>query len=238
MFLYTDGVNESENRAGEQFGTEALENRLQENIGMMSDVSDEILQTIEAFSDGAVQSDDITILTLRVNREPSHSEITVMNQVDNLTKLNLMITRKRDISDDIKAQLMLIAEELFVNICSYAYGGKEGSVTIAMDIDDENVTLTFSDSGQRRRTGAFHGVRAERRVFLLLSERKEYPENQKTYSINPKTVKMLLSGTLKGAVKMKAFLLCFFTAPFLLYFRCSRFDMIVPQQRKTKIITK
>ena len=43
---------------------------------------------------------------------------------------------------------MLIAEEMFVNICSYAYGGNEGDITVAVDSDGENITLIFSDSGK------------------------------------------------------------------------------------------
>ena len=149
VFLYTDGVNEAENRSGELFGTEALENRLKGFIGSPREsVSDDISKTIEAFTDGAVQSDDITILTLTVKREPSHRETTVENRVGNLTKLNDMINSVKDFSDDTKAQLLLIAEELFVNICSYAYGESKGDITVALDTDGENVTLTFTDSGK------------------------------------------------------------------------------------------
>ena len=149
VFLYTDGVNEAESTSGEQFGTEALENRLEEHIGLQSDnVSGDIFKTIEEFSDGAVQSDDITILTLKVKQLPSYREITVRNHPENLTELNDMINGELRISDEIKAQLLLIAEELFVNICSYAYGGKEGDITVAFETDAENVTLTFTDSGK------------------------------------------------------------------------------------------
>ena len=149
VFLYTDGVNEAENVSGAQFGTEALENRLREHAGLQNgSVSDDILKTIDEFSEGALQSDDITILTLKVKQKSRHSEITVKNHPENLTKLNDMINSDKDISDEIKAQLLLIAEEMFVNICSYAYGGNEGDITVAVDSDGENITLIFSDSGK------------------------------------------------------------------------------------------
>ncbi len=153
VFLYSDGVNEAENSGGALFGTEALEDELKKHIGRRSgeqggSVSDDILKTIEAFSDGAVQSDDLTILTLEVKPKPAHSEITVMNRPENLTALNEMINRERDIPEEIKAQLLLIAEELFVNICSYAYGEGEGELTVAVDSDGDAVTLTFTDAGK------------------------------------------------------------------------------------------
>ena len=153
VFLYSDGVNEAENSGGALFGTEELEDELKKHIGRRSgeqggSVSDDILKTIEAFSDGAVQSDDLTILTLEVKPKPAHSEITVMNRPENLTALNEMINRERDIPEEIKAQLLLIAEELFVNICSYAYGEGEGELTVAVDSDGDAVTLTFTDAGK------------------------------------------------------------------------------------------
>lgn len=148
VFMYTDGVNEAENVSGELFGTDSLENKLESYIDSQCEsVSDDILKTIEEFSCGAVQSDDITILTLKVKQGRAHREITVKNHAENLTMLNNMIN-SGDFSDDIKAQLLLIAEELFVNICSYAYGGDEGDITVALDSDSENVTLTFADSGK------------------------------------------------------------------------------------------
>lgn len=41
----------------------------------------------------------------------------------------------------------ICAEEIFVNIASYAYTDKEGDVTIIEDISSEKVSMTFIDSG-------------------------------------------------------------------------------------------
>lgn len=46
-----------------------------------------------------------------------------------------------------RLEIELICEEIFVNICSYAYDGKVGSAVITADITDNAVTLSFSDSG-------------------------------------------------------------------------------------------
>lgn len=148
VFLYTDGVNESENSSGEFFGTEALENELKKHIGLKTDtVSSDVLKTVREFSKGAVQSDDLTILTMKIQSSSVHREITVKNQVENLVKLNEFINSEQSIPEEIKAELFLIAEELFVNICSYAYGEKEGDITVSIDSDNESVTLTFEDYG-------------------------------------------------------------------------------------------
>ena len=45
-------------------------------------------------------------------------------------------------------QVCLAAEEVFVNIASYAYGGSTGEARIVLDISDDHVmTLSFEDSG-------------------------------------------------------------------------------------------
>ena len=150
VFLYTDGVNEASNRSKELFGTKTLENELKNYIGNPTDsICDDIMKTVRKFSDGAVQSDDITILTMRVGQNPIKRTITQNADVKNLAAVYKMINTEQSFPDDIKAQLRLIAEEIFVNICSYAYGDNKGEVTVELDIHTDRATLTFIDSGRR-----------------------------------------------------------------------------------------
>lgn len=66
LFLYTDGVNEAENRGQAMYGTERLEKALAAAAGSGTrEVVDAIFGDVEAFADGASQSDDITGLALR-----------------------------------------------------------------------------------------------------------------------------------------------------------------------------
>ena len=59
-----------------------------------------------------------------------------------------MIMNKDGLSEDMKFNLSLIAEEIFVNICSYAYPDKEGFATITLDVYPDAVTIIFTDNGQ------------------------------------------------------------------------------------------
>lgn len=52
----------------------------------------------------------------------------------------------RNIPDSIKKKLCLAAEEIFVNICSYAYDGTSGSVDFTIEVSDQ-ITMTFQDEG-------------------------------------------------------------------------------------------
>ena len=149
LFLFTDGVNESVNCSNEMYGTEALEQELKRHIGKPSDdLVDDVLASIRAFSEGAVQHDDVTILAMRVLQKPVRRSITVKAEAENLVAVNEMIFAEPSLSDDLKAQLRLIAEEMFINICSYAYEQDKGDATVELIVDDERVTLVFTDFGQ------------------------------------------------------------------------------------------
>ena len=44
-------------------------------------------------------------------------------------------------------QLTVAAEEIFVNIASYAYPGRKGEAGISISFDDGNFTVCFKDTG-------------------------------------------------------------------------------------------
>jgi sigma-B regulation protein RsbU (phosphoserine phosphatase) len=66
VVLYTDGVSEAQDAAGGFFGLERL---VAATAGLRHEaapaLTDGVLKAVRAFADGAPQSDDITILTLR-----------------------------------------------------------------------------------------------------------------------------------------------------------------------------
>ncbi len=66
LFFYTDGVNEAFNEAGEQFGEPRLEAQLEAHAGASPDtICDAMRASVEAFSTGVEQSDDITTVAMR-----------------------------------------------------------------------------------------------------------------------------------------------------------------------------
>jgi len=66
FLLYTDGVTEAFNKNDELFSDERLENEFISIANLPAEqVVSEILEKVLLFSDGAPQSDDITILALR-----------------------------------------------------------------------------------------------------------------------------------------------------------------------------
>jgi sigma-B regulation protein RsbU (phosphoserine phosphatase) len=68
LVLYTDGVTEAQNPHAEEFGSERLAALLSAHAGLPArDLYGKIMQALEAFSDGAARTDDITVVVLRRN---------------------------------------------------------------------------------------------------------------------------------------------------------------------------
>ena len=71
---------------------------------------------------------------------------------DNLQQVMSFIEdclKDRDISPKTEMHINMSVEELFVNICHYAYEGKEGEAVVDIEVTDDPLTLfiTFKDSG-------------------------------------------------------------------------------------------
>ena len=66
LFIYTDGLNEAENLAQEQYGDDRLQQKLQQ---MKSDTAKQVVdafsQSVESHRNGAAPNDDLTMLAIR-----------------------------------------------------------------------------------------------------------------------------------------------------------------------------
>jgi sigma-B regulation protein RsbU (phosphoserine phosphatase) len=72
FFLYTDGISEAMNRTGEFFGEERLKDSLEcfATETAVSELVEKVRTRVEAFSDGAEQSDDLTMVAFRYRGLP------------------------------------------------------------------------------------------------------------------------------------------------------------------------
>ena len=60
LFIYTDGINEAENKNREQFGDDRLKALLQNDLGDARQTSETVHKAVEEFVGGAEPSDDLT----------------------------------------------------------------------------------------------------------------------------------------------------------------------------------
>lgn len=151
LLMYTDGVTEAFNNAGELYG----EKRLRALCGGAAGVDAQTLcetvkASVDAFSDGCTQADDITMLAIRYKGSVRKFEKLFAAEA----------ARTRDAMDFTSDALnscgcppkavnrMLVAvDEIFSNIAKYAYGRKQGTVRIGICAAPGEITLTFADSG-------------------------------------------------------------------------------------------
>ena len=122
VFLFTDGVNEAVDLNAEFFGMERLEKILSETDGAnaVAQVKDEL----DRFAEGSEQSDDITMLSFTSRSE----KLTLPAEVQAFSRIRDWILTDERIPKEVQKRLCLIAEESFVNICSYAYDTPGGLV--------------------------------------------------------------------------------------------------------------
>ena len=145
LFLYTDGVNEAKNAGGQFYSTERLEEKLTAcALRKDDDPLQVILDDLNGFARGAAQNDDITMLSLRIARRPAERVLHLTSELPELKRIKQAIF-ELDVSEDMKRTLYLASEEVFVNICSYAYE-RPGPVELRIT-EDSGIGMTFSDAG-------------------------------------------------------------------------------------------
>ncbi len=77
--------------------------------------------------------------------------LEIVAKIENLPEVTAFLDERleaRGCDIRVQTQIDIAAEEIFVNIASYAYDGNEGPAEILFDVDDNDVVcITFVDSG-------------------------------------------------------------------------------------------
>jgi len=155
LFVYTDGVPEAMNEAGELFGME----RTLAAVNLAAESAPEdILATVDSevkkFVESAEQFDDLTMLCIEYKGpKPLSKEITVDAIVENLDMVQDFVNEELVIMNcpkNIKGQINVAIDELFGNIAHYAYDGETGDATVRVETipDRTEITITLIDSGK------------------------------------------------------------------------------------------
>lgn len=142
VFLYTDGVSEAVSSDSKFFGLQRLEQFLEQRDH--EQCVEAVLKGVRDFAQGTPQSDDITMLAFC----PSPGfRICVTAELENLEAVQRFIVENGQFSRSFRKKICLAVEEIFVNICSYAYEQSQGTVEIFMRISNQ-ILVEFRDSGK------------------------------------------------------------------------------------------
>ena len=154
LFLYTDGVTEATDPDNQLYGEDRLKNML-DSLGNCSaeETCNAVFDDITGFVGEAPQFDDITMLSLKFNGTGGGKmEKTFSATLDNYDEAMGFIETSLEAIGcpmPVMMKINVAADELFANVCSYAYGNDIGGITISIAPVDEpaGAKLTFTDSG-------------------------------------------------------------------------------------------
>ncbi len=153
LFLYTDGITEAQNKNKEFFGEQRLKDATNEFDSTARENVDTMMKKVRAFCNGNEQYDDMTMLNLIYsgNDKVETNEIVVDATKDKWSNVYDFLAKDmtdKKIEKDRKLKILLAAEELFVNIASYAYE-KDGKAWIKTEKTDTTYDISFIDTGKQ-----------------------------------------------------------------------------------------
>ena len=159
LFLYTDGLTEAKNESHEQFGVKRIEKGMQDCIKNETIASEDLIRTmtnrVNAFVDGAEQSDDLTLLAIQYTPQEKSiifcETLTLINKVSEITKLNAFVksaTESLNMDKGLANQIKLAVEEAVTNVIDYAYpNDTEGDISMTIEADENRIRFIVWDSG-------------------------------------------------------------------------------------------
>ncbi len=156
LVLYTDGVNEAFNPDEEEYGNDRLEAFLAAHADVHPrELVRSLRSDVARWADGAEQSDDVTILALEYGVAPEVTgSITVPATLEHLTEAMEFVTgelERRLCPVGAQNKVEIALEELFVNVCRYAYADQEGpgevTVSYAYGTKPSSITVELRDTG-------------------------------------------------------------------------------------------
>ncbi len=153
LLLYSDGLTEAENKAQDLYSDERLL-EVVEGIGAGSkavDILSRVKESVDTFVDGNEQSDDLTMLALKLKEKITARELTIKNDVAEISRLAEfveMLGEERGFDPALTMNLNLALEEAVSNIILYAYPEKMGElITVKCVNVAGSLVFTISDSG-------------------------------------------------------------------------------------------
>ena len=148
IYLYTDGIVEQHNAAGELYG----ENRLIETVsgcakrrdGLLSAVMDDVRR----HAAGAEQADDCTQLVLRYRGTPETFSREYKPTMEDLAKASTDLAKALEgVPDDCANIMMVAADEIFANIVRYS-GATDWTLAVERAHHPDGVRLVITDNGK------------------------------------------------------------------------------------------
>ena len=150
--LYTDGITEARDNDGGLYGEDRLISIMNARqyysvIEMHHSIKDDVAK----FVNGAVQSDDMTMLTLLYHGDRCEISEKVFDcRMENLPDMLAMLRtfcEEQSLDNDFKRNLLIVGDELFSNIIKHGYKGEGGPMTVRLlfNLDKKEFVMSIID---------------------------------------------------------------------------------------------
>src|SRR5262249_22158196 len=152
LVLYTDGVTEAMDAQGRLFSTPRFEQTLQRLADQRPvHLLTKLVEDVQAFSSGAVQADDVTLLALQF-RQPALMELTLANRSSELQRLASELERfphnHRIPEPDVHA-LSLALDEVITNTIAYGYEDQGAhEIRVRLTLENGRLSAEIEDDGR------------------------------------------------------------------------------------------
>ena len=152
LLLYTDGVTEAMDAQDHLFSTARLEQTLQRLADQRPvHLLTQLVEDVQAFSSGAVQADDITLLALQY-RQPALMELTLANRASELQRLVSGLEQfaqdHRIPKADVHA-VTLALDEVITNTIAHGYDDHEAhEIQVRLTLANGRLSAEVEDDGR------------------------------------------------------------------------------------------
>jgi len=157
LLLFTDGVTEAMNPAGDLY----LEDRLEAFLNSQNNLpTDELvtatLAAVEGFAADAEQADDITLLAFSLDIEPQelvHHQLELearvdLSEIDRINQEFSVFASQHGIGAAAVQKVCIALDDLLNNIISYGFENNEDHVIqLTLDYVGERLEITIKDDG-------------------------------------------------------------------------------------------
>ena len=158
LILYSDGITEARNPAGDLFGVERLIAHVETNVGLEPILlADSIRRAVADFAGPSLLSDDLTTVAIRIEEQPvaeARAEVKILSDLRELRKLRRFIREfcgmlHNPVPDqDLIDALELAVNEASSNIMRHAYHGRtDQRILVETEAYPETITVTLRHLG-------------------------------------------------------------------------------------------
>ncbi len=148
LFLYTDGVTEAANEKNELYGEERLKNCLAAAADRHPrEICETIKNDVTSYAGTTPQSDDITMLCIKMNAIHDKTTITTYPDKNSFELVEQFLDNRlktADVPQKTIRRMMITSDEIWSNIVNYS---NATTASLKLRRDGDTVFFDFTDNG-------------------------------------------------------------------------------------------